>query len=340
MVRFYHTLIICAVLVAPIGCSKKQAPAAPQKEAAATKQEPALGLMTVVPDNVLAFVATGGCDNLKPAFEKSILGRIWNDPEVQNLYQTATKQLLTLAKKQIPDANEAQVPEMVLNFAELAMAGPAILGAAYKQTDEGPPVYGFAIIDAGEHKAEIAARLSKLEGLARKGEIKEVEIGSFKMHGPADNRGGGVASRQDDLDAGRPLIEDGLNFRLREKLEIKGDVDLVEDDDVIPPGEHRLPAAGQGPPRPPDILILDLFGDVDESFPAELFDGDERSEFFHPGELAVLLAFEELADVGLQAVAGGAQGQPQGRRGLSRSISRIDLNISREFFRHRAIILT
>lgn len=189
MVRFYHTLIICAVLVAPIGCSKKQAPAAPQKKAAATKQEPALGLMTVVPDNVLAFVAGAGCDNLKPAFEKSILGRIWNDPEVQNLYQTATKQLLTLAKKQIPDANEAQVPEMVLNFAELALAGPAILGAACKQTDEGPPVYGFVIIDAGGHKAELAARLSKLEALARQGDIKEVEIGSFKMHGPADNRG-------------------------------------------------------------------------------------------------------------------------------------------------------
>jgi len=189
MARFYHTLIICAVLVASVGCSKKQAPAAPQKQAAATKQEPALGLMTVVPDNVLAFVASAGCDNLKPAFEKSILGRIWNDPEVQSLYQTATKQLLTLAKKQMPDANEAQVPEMVLNFAELALAGPAILGAASKQTDEGPPVYGFVIIDAGAHKAEIAARLSKLEGLAREGDIKEVEIGSFKMHGPADNRG-------------------------------------------------------------------------------------------------------------------------------------------------------
>ncbi|MBN2270171.1 MAG: hypothetical protein JXN61_06130 [Sedimentisphaerales bacterium] len=187
MVRFYHTLIICVVLVWPIGCRKKQAPAAPPKEAAATKQEPALGLMTVVPDNVVAFVAGGGCDNVKEGFEKSILGRIWNDPEVQSFIDAATVQLQAKMREEIQDANEAQVPGMVLEFAKLAANRPIIAGAAMKECEDGPPVYGFAMLDAGSKKAEIAAALDKLEALDKEGDIVEVEVGAFKMHGPADD---------------------------------------------------------------------------------------------------------------------------------------------------------
>jgi len=39
-------------------------------------------LLTMMPDDVVGFVATSGGDNLKPAFEKTILGRIWSDSGV------------------------------------------------------------------------------------------------------------------------------------------------------------------------------------------------------------------------------------------------------------------
>jgi len=180
MVKFCYILFICAVLLSPIGCGK-QPKAAPQKT-------PAGELMTLLPDDVLGFVATSGGENLKPAFEKSILGRIWNDPEVQTLYLTVKEQILAKVKQQVPDANEAEAPARVLDFVTSAVDRPIIIGAARKQADQGPPVYGFAILDAGEHKAEIAARLAKLEALADEGDITEVDIGSFKMHGPADNQ--------------------------------------------------------------------------------------------------------------------------------------------------------
>ncbi|HLB72407.1 MAG TPA: hypothetical protein VJJ98_00155 [Sedimentisphaerales bacterium] len=189
MVRLYHTLIICAVLAGLIGCSKKQAPAAPQKEEGATKQEPALGLMTVVPDNVVAFVAGAGCDNVKDGFEKSILGRMWNDPELKSFVDAATEQLLAKVKEEIGDANEAQAPGILLDFAKLAVNRPIIAGAAMKECEDGPPVYGFAILDGGSKKAEIAAAIEKLEALDKKGHIVEVEVGPFKMHGPADDDG-------------------------------------------------------------------------------------------------------------------------------------------------------
>ncbi len=184
MVRFFHILFICTALLLPVGCAKKDKPAAAPQE-----QTPPLGLMTVAPDNVLAFVAGGGCDNLKGAFEKSILGRIWNDPEVQTFFNTATEQLLAKVNEEILDANEAQFPSIVLDFAKLAINRPIIAGAAMKESEDGPPVYGFAILDAGEKKPEIAAALDKLEALDKEGDIVEVEVGPFKMHAPADDRG-------------------------------------------------------------------------------------------------------------------------------------------------------
>ena len=184
MIRLIHTLFICTVLLLPVGCSKKDKPAAAPQE-----QAPPLGLMTVVPDNVLVFAVGGGCDNLRPAFEKSILGRIWNDQEVRTFFNAATEQLRAKIEEEFQDANEAKVPSMLVDFAELVINRPIIAGAATKETEDGPPVYGFVILDAGPRKAEIAAAIDKLQALDKEGDIVEIEVGPFKMHGPADNRG-------------------------------------------------------------------------------------------------------------------------------------------------------
>ena len=44
-------------------------------------------LLSVVPDGVIGFVATSGSDELKNDFEKSILGRLWYEPGVQDFYK-------------------------------------------------------------------------------------------------------------------------------------------------------------------------------------------------------------------------------------------------------------
>ncbi|GAH56006.1 unnamed protein product, partial [marine sediment metagenome] len=85
------------------------------------------------------------------------------------------------------DANEADVAGIVLDFVESVADRPIIAGAAQKEAKDGPPVYGFAILDAAEHKAEIAAKLAELEALDSKGDIVEVNVGSLKMHGPKDS---------------------------------------------------------------------------------------------------------------------------------------------------------
>jgi len=187
-------LLICVALLPVVGCSKKEKPVAPvQKQSPAPAQKeagaPPLGLMMVVPDDVIAFAAGAGCDNIAGKFEKSILGRIWNDAEVQTFVNALTEQLLAKIKGEIPDANETKAPDIVLDFAKLAVKRPIIAGAAKKKTEDGPPVYGFAILDAGEQKAQIAAALEKIEALDKKGDIAEIEVCSVKMHGPADDGG-------------------------------------------------------------------------------------------------------------------------------------------------------
>ncbi|MHC4743949.1 MAG: hypothetical protein ACYS8Z_18685, partial [Planctomycetota bacterium] len=124
-----------------------------------------------------------------PAFNKSTLGRICNDAEVQAFVQTVTEQLIAKVKAEIPDANETEVPSMLLNFAKLVVKRPVILGLAGKETENGPPIYGFAILDAGGQKGEIAAAIEQLQTLDQNNNIEEKNVGGLKMHGPAHDGG-------------------------------------------------------------------------------------------------------------------------------------------------------
>jgi len=142
-------------------------------------------LLTMMPDDVVGFVATSGGDNLKPAFEKTILGRIWNDPGVITFREAIKKELLRKALE-IPELNDAQALDMVEGIIRQVTARPFMIGVARKDTTQGPPLYGFAILDAGPRKAEMAASLAKLESFADEGDIVEIEVGSAKMHGPKD----------------------------------------------------------------------------------------------------------------------------------------------------------
>jgi len=181
MIKYYNKLFICAVLFFSISFA--------QPGVVRAESTPVDKLATVLPDDVMFFAATSGGDCLKPAFEKSTLGRIWYDPGVQTFYQSIKKELLAKIKQEIPNSNDAKVPDIVMDFVKLVGSRPIIIGAAQKATTEGPPIYGFAILDAGTRKAEIASAITKLEALADEGDIAEGKVGSFTMHGPKDDAG-------------------------------------------------------------------------------------------------------------------------------------------------------
>jgi len=178
MIRPRKNLFICAALLFSVGFVLSNAVFA--------ANSPAQELTKVLPDDVLGFVATSGGDSLKADFEKSILGRMWYDPGVKTFRESIKKELLSKLEQEINDPEASGVIDSVWSFAELVLARPIIAGVAQKQAGDGPPVYGFVILDAGPHKAEIASALRILESLDSEGDIVEVEIGSAKMHAPVD----------------------------------------------------------------------------------------------------------------------------------------------------------
>ncbi len=147
-------------------------------------------LLAVSPDNMLSFIATSGADELKPSFDKTILGQIWNDPGSQTFYLSIKQELLKQIKQETADADDAKTFEAVMNFAELVLNRPIIIGAVRRDTKiDKFPVYGFAVLEAGARKAEIASAIAKLEALAEDGEIIEVKVGSHTMHGLKNDDG-------------------------------------------------------------------------------------------------------------------------------------------------------
>jgi hypothetical protein len=142
-------------------------------------------LLTMMPDDVVGFVATSGCDELKPAFEKTIMGRIWNDAAVKTFRESIKKELLTKAIQKMPQLDE-EGAGLIEGIIRQVTARPFMIGVARKGNAQGPPIYGFAILDAGPRKAEMAASLEKLESFADEGDIVEIEVGSVKMHCPKD----------------------------------------------------------------------------------------------------------------------------------------------------------
>ncbi|MEN6575836.1 MAG: hypothetical protein ABFD90_05785 [Phycisphaerales bacterium] len=140
-----------------------------------------------MPDDVIAFAGTSGGDVLKGDFEKTALGRIWNDQGVRTFYQSIKKELLAKAVEESGDPNVSEKVDLVLKYVQLALSRPIVIGAAQVPVEDGPPIGGFAILDAGSRKAEFTAMLSKLEAMAGEDGIADKEIGDLKLRGPKDS---------------------------------------------------------------------------------------------------------------------------------------------------------
>lgn len=133
-----------------------------------------------LPDGVIGFVATGGGDALKADFEKTALGRIYNDPGVRKFYQAIKTELISKVAGESEDPNVAKQVDQVLGYARLAMSRPFLLGVSQVPVKDGPPLGGFVIFDAGNRKAEFTAAVGKLETMIGQ-EIVDAEVGSVKM---------------------------------------------------------------------------------------------------------------------------------------------------------------
>ncbi|MHC4755906.1 MAG: hypothetical protein ACYTBP_12260 [Planctomycetota bacterium] len=143
-------------------------------------------LLDSAPEDMIAFMATSGCDEVKPAFDKTIMGKIWNDPGTQSFYKEIKNEILGKIKGEINDPEANKAIAIIENLYKEILKRPVLIGLAEKKTEQGPPFYGFAVIDAGAAKAKISSSLTNLESLADEGDIIEAEIAGVKMHKPDD----------------------------------------------------------------------------------------------------------------------------------------------------------
>ncbi len=139
-----------------------------------------------LPDGVVGFVATSGGEALQGDFAKTALGRIGNDPGVREFCQSIKTGLLAKIQEQAKDPNATPMADLVTRYAQLLLGRPLVVGVAQIEVKAGPPVCAFALVDAGDRKADLAAAVSKLEAMAGEGEIVDSEIGSLKLRGPKD----------------------------------------------------------------------------------------------------------------------------------------------------------
>jgi len=136
-----------------------------------------------LPDNLIGLAATSGSDALTGDFEKTAVGRIWNDQGVQTFYRSIKTALLSQLKQKTDDPNAAQEAEDVLRYVRLALSRPLMIGVAQVQVQQGPPICAFAVINAGTRKAELSAAVGKVEAMAGEGAIVDTQVGSLKLRG-------------------------------------------------------------------------------------------------------------------------------------------------------------
>ena len=139
-------------------------------------------LTKVMPDGVMAFVATSGFDALKGDFEQSTIGRMVNDPSMQSFVKAVETELMSKAQEEGEDEFSQRISTAV-PYVELVLSRPVVVGIAGAEVEDGPPVCAFAILDAGQHKADFVAVLEQMEQAIGKDEIVDIEIGSLKMRG-------------------------------------------------------------------------------------------------------------------------------------------------------------
>ncbi len=146
-----------------------------------TAASPVEELTRVLPDDLLFFVATSGTDAAKADFDQSILGRIWNDPSMQSFATAIRTEVTGTILREAGSDDFARTVGVVLDQAQLVLRRPAVVGLARVEVEEMPPACLFAILDAGDRKADLEAAVAKVETML--GDVViETTIGSFKMH--------------------------------------------------------------------------------------------------------------------------------------------------------------
>ncbi len=140
-------------------------------------------LISKVPGDPIMVVATSGLAEIKPAFDKSFLGRLVADKNVQRFAQDLLNQGLKLAGEDVPDADMIKEIQGYVN--DVAQC-PLLVGAGQLTEPQGPvAAYGYLYIDASQNKDKIQALLTMFnEDVVGLDKITQKEVQGVTLYGP------------------------------------------------------------------------------------------------------------------------------------------------------------
>ena len=136
----------------------------------------------------------------------------------------------------------------------------------------------------------------------------------------------GIAPGEHNLGFLRAPLENLQDVIDRKQVEVIGDGDFIENDDIVfsrgqHPSDFIEPLLRQS-----DIFRLGVL--LDKALAAVLFDNDAVGEILKGGDFAVLHALDELADEDLHAGAHRPERQPHSGRGLAFTVAGVDVQVT------------
>lgn len=129
-----------------------------------------------VPEGTLAFVATSGEEEVRPAFEKTVLSQFLSDPNVRPVVD----QVVAWVEKGIGRGDDPTA-KALLGLAKAAYRRPILAGIASVQDPGTGGVFAFVFVDGGPQKEEIESALRRIEDSEDRGLFADQKVGDLTI---------------------------------------------------------------------------------------------------------------------------------------------------------------
>ena len=128
-------------------------------------------LSSRLPEGTIGFAATGGFEQLKPAFNQSSLGQLWNNPGVQAFYAQTRDAIVARIKLEIAKSGDQGAESLVSILPKLVeeiIQCPVAVGFVEVPAQDSTkmPFGVMAIVEAGKRKEKIQPLIDQIEKLA------------------------------------------------------------------------------------------------------------------------------------------------------------------------------
>jgi len=139
-------------------------------------------MLKLVPDHTRVLAATAGADNLAEDFEKTGMGRLWNDPGVKEFYWQIRKAVEPMIEKKFFDPNDALKKDKLLSLGKMLLSRPLVVGALSHKPDKDES-WNFFLIS---HQPEKEQFDKTLTDFLRPFDLNTVDINlpGYEIHKP------------------------------------------------------------------------------------------------------------------------------------------------------------